>query len=144
MVPPIVVVAAKAISAGCRATHIAPQTIHADFRVGLRRLTSRLLRLLHQAKRVKVRMNRLLVRVLVDLRVGHLADEFLRPCHHCAFHARVVDVWNDGERDQSLFKFNKLIRISWLRWNLLKLHVFGLCKTFLHRLHTSWLLISSL
>ena len=63
----------------------------------MRRLAPRLLRLLHQTKRVKVRMYRLLVRVLMDLRIRDLTYELFRPSHHCAFHARIVDVGNDGQ-----------------------------------------------
>ena len=61
------------------------------------------------AECVEVRVGHLLVCMLMNLWVGNLANEFLRPKVHRALEARVSDCGHDSLREQGLFKFNELL-----------------------------------
>ena len=91
-----------------------------------------LLRFLHQAKCIKVRVNHLLIRVLVDLTVWHIANHFLGSSIHRAFHTWIADVRDHRQGDQCLLKLDQEIFSFGLRWYLFQGHVARLGCTFLH------------
>lgn len=77
---------------------------------------------MHQTERVEVSKGLLRVRMLVHLAVGDFANVLFGCDHHRSLHARVCNVGDDLQRDQSLLELNDLLLHS-THWLLVRRRV---------------------